>query len=118
MKKIELKYQIPSGIIIFLVLFLVWKIGLPYFQNARLEYAIDKVISYDRNVSNTPPDEWEVKDQIFFKAKQLGLPLKKMDININRLEHDLEVSIKYKYTVDLVLKKITLEFKSIHRSGI
>jgi hypothetical protein len=118
MKKIEIKYQIPGFLIIIVIAFFAFKFGKPYLQHERLEYRIQKLINYRQGPLNTKPDIWEVKDQIAFKARQLGLPLQTGQIQVNELDDILEVSLKYTYIVDLHFKKVPLHFQSLLRTEI
>jgi len=112
------KYQVPGYLIIGLVLFFCYKFGVPYIQNERLENRVQKLVNYNKDVYSEPVDQWEVRDQIHFNARKLGIKLSDDQVSVETIDRDLNVQIRYVRVVDLFFKKVPMHFEILARTNI
>ncbi|MBN2383718.1 hypothetical protein JXQ70_12660 [bacterium] len=115
---VEKRAMIPVYLVAFVVLFLAFKFGVPYLQNARFENKIQGLINYNKDVYPEPPDMYVVREHIEFAAQQLGIRLDPQKFNIAERDRDLVVEIAYTREVDLYFTKIALHFQYTKRSAL
>lgn len=113
MANIELKYQIPTYLIIGVVVFLLGKFLLPAVDYVRFDGYVEEVAEYRSSQDPSPPDPWRVRELIQIRARHLGIPLKEKDLSVESI-NGLAISYSYSQPVNLYITSFQLNFSNKH----
>lgn len=106
MGKLEVKYQVPSYVIIGIIIIVIFQFGVSSFRNFQLEQYADEFVNWNRDINPAVPDIWEVQNRVYEKAKLLGLPVQHEMVLITHTELGLAISIDYVSKVNLFIKQV------------
>jgi Domain of unknown function (DUF4845) len=79
----------------------------PYFANYQLQDAMNteaRFAAYNRKT-----DE-EIRDDVWKKVQELGLPAKREDIHVTSGNNSTQITVNYTVPVDLKVNQFNLEF--------
>jgi hypothetical protein len=79
----------------------------PYFSNYQLQDAMKteaRFAGYNRKT------EEEIREDVWKKVQELGVPAKREDIHITNDNNTLQITVNYTVPVDLKFKQYDLEF--------
>ena len=82
-------------------------IGPPYFNNYQLQDAMKteaRFAGYNRK-----SDE-EIRDDVWKKVQELGIPVKKEDIHIVNENNTVQITVNYSIPVDMKFTQFTMDF--------
>jgi hypothetical protein len=83
------------------------KIVPPYFANYQMQDSMETEARFA--IANRKPLE-EIRDDVWKKAQELGIPTKRDDIKVTTNQSAIEISIHYTVPIDLQVYQFTLDF--------
>jgi len=89
--------------------FSAWKIVPSWFANYQLQ---DSITTEARFATSTYPKKTadDIRDDVFKKALELGVPVKKEDIVVNIDGNVVTITVDYSVTFDLAVYQATHQF--------
>lgn len=60
------------------------------------------------NVTRKPPDQ--IRDELFSKAKELDIPMKREQIQVNPMQVGVRIAVRFSIPVDLVVTQMEFSF--------
>jgi Flp pilus assembly protein TadG len=100
-----------SGILMFLVLgaliFLAFKLLPPYINNYQFQDSLNTIA---RNATYGQTTEAAIRKDILTEARQLSIPIDDSDLKVTKAGVTVDISTQYTITVDLLVRKVDLEF--------
>lgn len=113
----EKTYTIIGFLIIFIVVFLVFKLGVPYMKYMSLSQYTQELVNYDYlNERPSPTGVNTIQGKLTNRIKQKRMPI---DPKAVKVDYDLEkytAQIDYVYPVNLVVTKFDWEFQILKES--
>ena len=94
---------------IVVVLFALWKLVPPYFNNYQLQ---DAIADEARMNTYTPKSVEDMRDTVWKKCKQLEIPVTRDQINVQRDGQSVIIWLDYTVHVDLPGYPVDLQFHS------
>jgi hypothetical protein len=94
-------------IILALMIFSAVKIAPPYFANYQMQDSMETEARFA--IANRKPLE-EIRDDVWKKAQELGIPVKRDDIRVTTNQSTIEISIIYTVPIDLQVYQFNLDF--------
>lgn len=94
-------------IILGAIVFTAVKIVPPEFANYQIQDSMETEARFA--IANRKPVE-EIRDDVWKKAQELGLPVKRDDIKVNTNQSTIEISISYTVPIDLQVYQFNLDF--------
>jgi uncharacterized protein DUF4845 len=85
----------------------VWRLVPPYFNNYQLQ---DTITDEARMNTYTPKSAEAIRDTIWKKCKELDIPVKPEQINVQRDGQSVSIWLDYTVHVDLPLYPVDLAF--------
>lgn len=82
-------------------------IAPPYFTNYQLQDAMKteaRFAGYNRKTDD------EIREDVWKKVQELGVPAKREDIHITNENNTLQITVNYSVPIDLKFNQFTLEF--------
>jgi hypothetical protein len=79
----------------------------PYFTNYQLQDAMNteaRFASYNRKTDD------EIRDDVWKKVQELGVPAKREDIKVTSGNNTTQITVNYNVPVDLKVNQFNLEF--------
>jgi hypothetical protein len=95
--------------IIVVVLFALWKLVPPYFNNYQLQ---DAIADEARMNTYTPKSVEDMRDTVWKKCKQLEIPVTRDQINVQRDGQSVIIWLDYTVHVDFPGYPVDLRFHS------
>ena len=89
--------------------FSAWKVVPSWFANYQLQ---DAITTEARFATSTFPKKTadDIRDDVYKKAQELGVPVKKEDIQVTMDGNLIAISLAYSVTFDLAVTQITHQF--------
>ena len=101
-----------SGVLLILVvaaiLFAAFKLLPPYVDNYRLQDSLEN-IARTATYSSTATDT-DIRKQVREEARLIGVPLDDKQIAVQKQGTEVNISVRYGLTVDLLVRQVDLEF--------
>lgn len=89
------------------MVFIAVKIVPVYFANYQLQDSIESEARFA--IANRRSDD-DIRDAVFKKIKELGVPARREDIKVNNQQRLVEISLDYTVPIDLQVYQLTLQF--------
>ena len=105
------KQQIIAVIFILVILFLGYKLLIPYYEYSQFRIDVQKVCNWDQENYMIPPPSDVLSGQVLKAAHKRNLPVTREHIWIRVKDPEVKISVRYKIPVDLILKSFDWEFK-------
>lgn len=83
------------------------KIVPPEFANYQMQDSLETEARFA--IANRKPVE-EIRDDVWKKAQELEIPVKRDDIKVNTNQSTIEISLSYTVPIDLQVYQFTLDF--------
>ncbi len=96
-------------VFIVVVIVAVWNLVPPYFHNYQFQ---DAIADEARMNTYTQKSEEDMRESIWRKAKDLEIPLKREQINVQRESNGVSIWVDYTVHVDLPGYPLDLQFHS------
>ena len=107
---LRMKQQIFAIISIIIVLFLSYKLLIPYYTYSQFKVDVQQVCNWDReNYLEAPPPDVLIY-KILKAARQRNLPVNKSGISIRVESPIVRITVRYKVPIDLFFKTFNWEF--------
>ncbi|HPQ42489.1 MAG TPA: hypothetical protein PLV45_19110 [bacterium] len=104
-------YSIIGFAVIIIVVFLAFKLGVPYFKHMSLSQYAQELVNYDyQNERPNPSTVNSIQGKLVSRIKQKKLPI---DSKAIKVDYDLEkyrVQITYTYPVNLLVTRFDWQF--------
>jgi hypothetical protein len=97
-------------VILAAIVYLGFKIIPPYIDNFELEDAMKTEARFGY-VNRKSPEE--VRDTIYKKIQELGIPAGRDDIRVELIGNGMRITVTYTVVIELPVKSIELNFKPI-----
>ena len=94
-------------IILCAFVFTAVKIVPPEFANYQMQDSLETEARFA--IANRKPVE-EIRDDVWKKAQELDIPVKRDDIKVNTNQSTIEISLSYTVPIDLQVYQFTLNF--------
>lgn len=91
------------------MVFGAWKMIPPYFANYQFQDAIQTEARFALAAYPRKSDD-DIREAVWTKAQDLGIPTKREDIKINIVNGAIEISDDYAVPIDLVVYQLSLSF--------
>jgi hypothetical protein len=89
------------------MLFIAVKIVPVYFANYELKDSIETEARFA--IANRRSDD-DIRDAVFKKVQELGVPAKREDIKVNNQQRFVEITVDYTVPIDLQVYQFPLQF--------
>jgi hypothetical protein len=86
-----------------------WKMVPPYFANYQFQDAIQTEARF-ATAAYPKKGEDDIREDVWEKAKELGIPAKREDIKISVVNGTIEISADYSVPIDLAVYQFSLSF--------
>jgi len=108
------RLQALLGVLILIsVFYVLWRVVPPYFANQQLE---DAITEEARINTYTPKTEDDMRSTIFRRAQDLDIPITRDQINVQRAQNGVSISVDYTVHVDLPAYPLDLNFHASSRN--
>jgi len=113
----ETTYSIIGLVILVIILFLAFKLAVPFFKNMSLSQYAQELVNYDyQNSRPNPNGVKSIQSKLVNRIKQKDMPIGPKQVKV---DYDLEkyaVQIDYSYPVNLLVFEFDWDFKILRES--
>ena len=107
----RIKQQIVAVVFILVIVFLAYKLLIPYYQYSQFKIEVQKICNWDRENYIDPPPPDVISAQIMRAAVKRNIPVDKRRIRIRIQGKDIRVSFQYIQPVDLIVQSYDWKFE-------
>jgi len=105
------KQQVFGIVGIILILFLCYKLLLPYYAHSQFKIDVQQICNWDRENSIQPPAPDVISARVVKAAHKRSIPLDKRRIKIETVGTAISITVKYSVPIDLIVKSFDWVFR-------